>query len=123
MFNITNSYVRFMNLEVHDKYTVATCYTSRKVVNRKSGEEEFVTDFINRATLVGQAHEFGVQEKETVVITNARLEMNQYDGKTYTNILVFELEEIEDDNNSNSSRSNSSRSNSSRSNSSRRGNR
>lgn len=83
-----NGKVRFIRIEEMSKCTRATLYTSRK------NGDEFITDFFNCA-LVGQAHEFGIEEKEPYFITNGVMQMEKgNDGKNYK-VVIFNLEESE----------------------------
>lgn len=84
-----NGKVRFIRIEEMSKCTRATIYTSRK------NGDEFITDFFN-CVLVGQAHEFGIEEKEPYFITNGVMQMeNGKDGKNYYKVVIFDLEESE----------------------------
>lgn len=84
-----NGKVKFIKIEEMSKYTRATIYTSRKK------GDEFITDFFD-CVLVGQAHEFGIEEKEPYFITNGVMQMEQgKDGKNYYKVLIFDLEESE----------------------------
>ena len=87
MFSV-GSYAKVWKIESKGKYTQIQCSTQQK----KDGE--YKTDYSGFVRLVGKAHEKAVDlsEGDSIKIGNFGVTTSNYNGKFYTNIVMFDFE-------------------------------